>query len=303
MLRGCGLVLAGQSRRLVPADRRLYALRDATATVPSIPLIASSILSKKVAEGTNALVMDVKVGSGAFLPSRADARRLARTLVRLGREEGLEVVALLTSMDQPLGREVGNASELREAIEVLAGGGPDDTRALTVQLGAEMLRLGGIARDRADGARRIEAAIASGEGRERLGRCIELQGGDRRVLDRPDTLLPRARHELVVVAPRSGYVTAIDARAVGNAATLVGAGRQRTEDRVDPAVGITLLQKIGARVVRGEPLAVLQYNERGLAQRALPLLEGAFTVTAAVAVAAAGGVEAAPLVYERITTA
>jgi len=295
VLRSCGLVLAGQSERLVPADRRLYALRDATATVESIPLIASSILSKKVAEGTNALLMDVKVGGGAFLPSIDDARRLARTLVRLGRAEGLEVVALLTAMDQPLGREIGNANELREAIEVLSGGGPSDTRALTVRFGAEMLVLGRAARDLADGTRRIEAAIASGAGLEKFGRCIELQGGDRRVLDRPRDRLPQAHHQHVVVARRAGVVTAIDARALGHASTLLGAGRLRKEDPVDPAVGITLAHKIGARVARGEPLATLHYNDRRRRDSALPLVERAFIVAARTAVP-----PPQPLVRERI---
>ncbi len=295
VLRSCGLVLAGQSERLVPADRRLYALRDATATVESIPLIASSILSKKVAEGTNALLMDVKVGGGAFLPSIDDARRLARTLVRLGRAEGLEVVALLTAMDQPLGREIGNANELREAIEVLSGGGPSDTRALTVRFGAEMLVLGRAARDLADGTRRIEAAIASGAGLEKFGRCIELQGGDRRVLDRPRDRLPQAHHQHVVVARRAGVVTAIDARALGHASTLLGAGRLRKEDPVDPAVGITLAHKIGARVARGEPLATLHYSDRRRRDSALPLVERAFIVAARTAVP-----PPQPLVREKI---
>jgi pyrimidine-nucleoside phosphorylase len=280
VLRTCGLVLAGQSERLVPADRRLYALRDATATVESIPLIASSILSKKVAEGTNALLMDVKVGGGAFLPSIDDARRLARTLVRLGSGEGLEVVALLTSMDQPLGREVGNANELAEAIEILTGAGPDDTRALTVRFGAEMLVLGRAARDLADGSRRIEAAIASGAGLEKLGRCIELQGGDRRVIDRPRERLPTARHAHIVAARRAGVVSAIDARAVGRAAMLLGAGRLRKEDEVDPAVGITLAHKIGARVARGELLATLHYNDRRRFESAVPLIERAIAIRA-----------------------
>ena len=296
VLRRCGMVLAGQSRRLVPADRLLYALRDATATVESIPLIASSILSKKVADGADALVMDVKVGAGAFLPSRAEARRLARVLVTLGRSEGLQVVALLTAMDQPLGREVGNASEVREAIEVLAGGGPPDTRALTVRLGAEMLVLGRVARDIVEGGRRIEAAIASGAGLEILGRCIELQGGDRRVLDRPEALLPRARHGRTLLARRDGVITALDAGAIGRAATWLGAGRQRKEDRVDPAVGITLWRKIGARVRRGDPLATLWYNDRPRLAAAQPLVEAAFIIRTAAGPPA----RSMPLVGERI---
>ena len=280
VLRRCGLVLAGQTERLVPADRVLYALRDATATVESIPLIASSILSKKVAEGADALLMDVKIGAGAFLPSRAAARQLARTLVALGRGEGLRVRALLTAMDQPLGREVGNASELREAIEILTGSGPADTRALTVRFGAEMLVLGRAARDLADGARRIEAAIASGAGWERFGRCIELQGGDRRVLDRPEARLPRARRRLEVLAARAGVVTALDARAIGQAATLLGAGRLRKEDRVDPAVGITLHHKTGARVDRGQPLATVHANDPRREALARALVTRAFQIGA-----------------------
>jgi pyrimidine-nucleoside phosphorylase len=294
VLRRSGLVLAGQSARLVPADRRLYALRDATATVESIPLIASSILSKKVAEGTDALVMDVKVGAGAFMPSRAAARALARTLVDLGRRAGLRVVALLTAMDQPLGREVGNASEVREAIDVLRGGGPADTRALTVRLGAEMLVLGRVARDLGDGARRIEAAIASGAGAERLARCIALQGGDARVLDRPEALLPRARHSLTVRAARAGHVARVDAGAIGRAATVLGAGRLRQEDRVDPAVGITLLRKRGDRVARGEPIATLWYNDARRRDAARAALAGAFTI------APAPPARRAPLVLETI---
>jgi pyrimidine-nucleoside phosphorylase/thymidine phosphorylase len=272
-----GFVIAGQSQRLVPADRRLYALRDATGTVPSIPLIASSILSKKVAGGADALVLDVKIGRGAFLPDRGATRRLAQTLVGLGRRLGLRTIALLTAMDQPLGREVGNANELGEALEILRGGGPPDTRALTVRLGAEMLVLGRVARDLRDGRKRIEAAIASGAGWERLVQGIALQGGDTAVLEHPERL-PRARHQHVVRASRTGYVTRLDARAVGEAATVLGAGRARKEDAIDVAVGITLHAKQGARVARGEGLATLWYTERARLQRALPVLTGAYAL-------------------------
>jgi pyrimidine-nucleoside phosphorylase/thymidine phosphorylase len=250
VLKRCGFVIAGQTERLVPADRALYALRDATATVESVPLIASSIVSKKVAGGADALVMDIKVGRGAFLPGRAEARKLARTIVELGGRLGMKVVALLTAMDQPLGREVGNASEVAEALEVLRGGGPSDTRALTVRLGAEMLVLGGACRGVDEGAHRIEAAIASGAGLERLLRAVALQGGDVRVLEHPERL-GRARHHALVRAPRSGTVTLVDARAIGDAATMLGAGRLRKEDRVDPAVGITLHAREGDAGHRG----------------------------------------------------
>jgi pyrimidine-nucleoside phosphorylase len=273
-----GLVLAGQSARLVPADRRLYALRDATATVESIPLIASSILSKKVAEGADALVMDVKVGSGAFLPRRREARALARALIALGRRLGLEVRALLTAMDQPLGLEIGNACEVREAIEILRGGGPADVRALTVRLGAEMLVLGRAARGRADGARLIERAVADGSGLERLRRCVELQGGDPRVVDDP-ARLPRARRGHVVRAGRAGAVARLDAGALGRAATLLGAGRLRKEDRVDPGVGITLHAKVGARVSRGEALCTVFCDDPARWAAARPLVEAAFRLS------------------------
>jgi pyrimidine-nucleoside phosphorylase len=289
-----GLVLAGQSARLAPADRRLYALRDATATVESIPLIASSILSKKVAEGADALVMDVKVGSGAFLPARASARALARTLVGLGRRLGLEVRALLTAMDEPLGLAIGNACEVREALDVLRGGGPPDLRALTVRLGAEMLRLGRAAASRADGARLIERAIGSGTGLERLRRCVELQGGDPRAVDDPERL-PRARRAHLVRSARAGTVTRVDAGALGRAATLLGAGRLRKEDRVDPGAGITLHVKTGARVSRGDALCTVLCDDPGRWAAARRLVEAAFRV-------AGGGRAPAPqpLVLETI---
>jgi pyrimidine-nucleoside phosphorylase len=274
-----GLVLAGQSPRLVPADRLLYALRDATATVESIPLIASSILSKKVAEGADALVMDVKVGRGAFLPTRAQARALARTLVTLGRHLGLEVRALLTAMDEPLGREIGNANELAEAIAVLRGEGPADVRALTVRLGAEMLLLGRAAKTRAQAAAAIERAIASGEGLERFKLCVRLHGGDARVIDDP-ARLPRARRGHVVHALRAGTVTAVDAGALGRAATLLGAGRLRKEDRVDPGVGLTLHARQGARVDRGDALCTVHYNDEARWRAARAQIQGAFILGA-----------------------
>jgi len=277
VLSKAGFVIAGQTSRIVPADRALYALRDATATIESVPLIASSIIAKKVAGGADALVLDIKVGRGAFLPGRAEARRLARTIVELGGRLGMKVVALLTSMDQPLGREVGNASELAEAVEVLRGGGPADTRALTVRLGAEMLVLGGAARRLDEGQAKIEAAIASGAGLERLLRGVSLQGGDVRVLEHPERLA-RARHHALVRAPRSGVVTQVDARAVGEAATMLGAGRLRKEDRVDPAVGITLHAREGARVTAGESLCTVWYNDGARWQAARRSLVPAFRI-------------------------
>jgi pyrimidine-nucleoside phosphorylase/thymidine phosphorylase len=288
-----GFVIAGQTRRLVPADRALYALRDATATVESIPLIAASILSKKVAGGADALVMDVKVGRGAFLPQRRRARALARTIVALGARLGLRTIALLTAMDQPLGREVGNASEVREAVEVLRGAGPADTRALTLRLGAEMLLLARAARDRRDAIGRLEAAIASGAAFERLARGVALQGGDARLVEHPERL-PRARRQALLRAPRAGFVTAVDARAVGEAATMLGAGRLRKEDRVDPGVGVTLHAKRGTRVARGEALCTVWYNDRARWGAARGLLAAAFHIDGREPLAA-------PLVLERLT--
>jgi pyrimidine-nucleoside phosphorylase len=279
VLARAGFVLAGQSERLVPADRLLYALRDATGTVESIPLIASSILSKKVAEGADALVMDVKVGRGAFLPGLPRARELARTLVGLGGELGLEVRALLTSMDQPLGLEIGNANELAEAIAVLRGDGPGDVRALTLRLGGEMLMLGGVARTMREAVARLEAAIASGEGLERLKLCVRLHGGDLRVIDDPGRL-PRAPRERVVRAPRAGVVAAVDAGVLGRAAARLGAGRLHKEDRVNPGVGLTLAVKEGARVVRGDALCTIRYSDEERLTAALPQIEAAFRVGA-----------------------
>jgi pyrimidine-nucleoside phosphorylase len=274
-----GLVLAGQSARLAPADKILYALRDATATVESIPLIASSILSKKIAEGADALVMDVKVGRGAFLRERQRARVLARTIVELGGRAGLRVVALLTAMDQPLGRAVGNACELAEAVDVLRGGGPPDTRALTVRLGAEMLVLGGRASDRDSGATMIENAIGSGTGLERLRACVGLQGGDVRVIDDVSRLVlaPRSAD---IHATSAGYVTQLDAGLVGRAATVLGAGRLRKEDEVDAGVAVHLDKKVGEQVAAGDRLATVRFADERRWAIARPLLQSAYAIGA-----------------------
>ncbi len=293
VLTRAGFVLAGQSARLAPADRVLYALRDATATVESIPLIASSILSKKIAEGAGALVMDVKVGSGAFLPARSQARALAGALIDLGRRLGLRVRAILSDMDQPLGVAIGNAVEVREAIDVLRGGGPPDVRALTVRLGAEMLVLGGLTRDRRAGARRIEEAIASGAGLDRLRLGVGLQGGEERAIDDPDRHLPRARHTQVVHASRAGVVTHVDAGALGRAATLLGVGRLRKEDRIAPGAAILLHAKAGAAVGRGDALCTIRYDDGGRARAARPLAEAAFRIGSAAP-------RARPLVLETL---
>ena len=272
-----GLVLGGQSKTLVPADRKLYALRDATGTVPSIPLIASSIMSKKLAEGLDALVLDVKVGKGAFMKKQEDAQRLAETLIGIGTAYDLDVVALLTNMDTPLGREVGNANEIAESIAVLAGGGPDDLVEITYALGSEMLQLAGLAQSDEAARQLLRAAIDSGAAMQKFAEVIEAQGGDPGVLDHPG-LLPKAKFQEELPAPRSGYVTECDALNVGVAAMRLGAGRERKEDKIDPAVGITIVAKPGERVDEGQPLARISYNDEGRLAMAMPLLKRAFHI-------------------------
>ncbi len=257
-----GLALAGQTERLVPADRKLYALRDVTATVESIPLIAASIMSKKLAEGIDGLVLDVKVGSGAFMKTRADAEVLARTMIDIGTSMAKTVRAVLTNMDRPLGRAIGNANETWEAIEVLKGAGPSDVVALTVELGAEMLVVGEVASDLDEGRAMMRRAIADGRGLDRLRALVEAQGGDVRALDRRDAM-PVAAHETVIEAPMKGLVTGFDTEAIGRAAMLLGGGRARSTDMIDHAVGIELLVRPGDAVERGRPLAKVDYNDAG----------------------------------------
>jgi pyrimidine-nucleoside phosphorylase/thymidine phosphorylase len=293
LVRDVGACLVGQTARLAPADRRLYALRDVTATVESIPLIAASIMSKKLAEGIDALVLDVKVGPGAFMKTAADARTLARTLAGIGRAAGKRVTALLTDMSQPLGRAVGNALEVGEAVELLRGGGPADLREVTVALGAEMLLLGGGAADGASARRAIEGAIADGRGLAKLEEIVAAQGGDPAGLRDPGRL-PRAPRTYEVPAPAAGFVQAIDCEAIGLAAVALGAGRAKVEDRVDPAVGIVVHRRIGDRVERGEPLCTVHEGDGSEPRaRAGARLAGAFRI---------GEERAAPppLVLERI---
>jgi pyrimidine-nucleoside phosphorylase/thymidine phosphorylase len=262
LVREVGACLVGQTARLAPADRKLYALRDVTATVESIPLIAASIMSKKLAEGIDALVLDVKVGSGAFMKSMEDARALALTLTGIGRDMGKRVSALITRMDEPLGRAVGNALEVEEALALLRGEGPADLREVTVALTAEMLVLGRAEAGRAGARSRVERAIADGSGLAKLEEIVRAQGGDAAAVRDP-ARLPRAPHRRDVAAPAAGFVTAIDTEAVGLASVALGAGRARVEDRVDPAVGLLVLKKPGDRVERGEPIATLLHGDAG----------------------------------------
>lgn len=279
VLSKAGWVIAGQTPKLVPADRVLYALRDATATVESIPLIASSILSKKIAAGADALLMDVKVGLGAFLPSSQQGKRLAQTIVRLGNAAGLKTAAILTNMDEPLGREIGNASEIVESIEVLQGQGPRDTRALTVRLGAEMLVLGGAHKSVKDASVSMANALDSGEAYKLFRQAVALQGGDLRLIDEPKRLA-RAKKSWVLQASQAGTLGLVNAKQVGIAATVLGAGRSRKEDKVDPGVGITLHERGGAKVERGQPLCTVWYNDPRRLQAAQQELSAAFAVGA-----------------------
>ena len=249
-----GCCMIGQTAEIAPADKRMYALRDVTATVECIPLIVASILSKKLAEGIDALVLDVKVGRGAFMKDLPRATRLADALVRVGTAAGKRVVALLTAMESPLGAAVGNAVETREAFALLTGGAPADLLECTLGLGAEMLLLAGAADSEGDARARLASAIASGAAAAKAEKMIEAQGGDPRVVvDRSRLLV--ASQELVVAAPREGFVTRVDALAIGLAGVALGAGRTRADQAVDHTVGILIEAKPGAAVSRGQPLA------------------------------------------------
>jgi pyrimidine-nucleoside phosphorylase len=274
-----GLVLAGQSETLAPADRLIYALRDATGTVPSIPLIASSIMSKKLAEGGDALVLDVKVGRGAFMKTLEDARYLAETMVAIGTAHQTVSVAVFTAMDQPLGREVGNACEIMESIDVLEGGGPQDLREVTYRLGGEMLMAAGLATDLDSAAASMDEAITSGRALERFAGVIEAQGGDPGVIE-DRSLLPTARHRSQIKADRSGFVTKCDALDIGVAGVRLGGGRGRKEDAIDPGVGISVLKKLGEAVEAGDTLAEVRYNDGSRWTNAQGMLEGAWGIGA-----------------------
>ena len=260
---GCALI--GQTREIAPADRKLYALRDATATVESIPLIAASIMSKKLAEGLTGLVLDVKRGSGAFLPDVERGLTLAKTMVELGVDHGVPVVALLTAMDRPLGRACGNALEVEESIMALRGEGPADLMTVTYALGAEMLLMGGAAADRDEARRRMEVAISSGTAAARFQQIIEAQGGDPRVVEDP-SLLPQAAACELFVADRDGVIAQVEPRAVGRGITALGGGRTRVDDQIDPAVGFVITARPGDVVRAGDPLAtVFARDDAGIA--------------------------------------
>jgi pyrimidine-nucleoside phosphorylase len=277
VLDACGCAMIGQTAEIAPADRKLYALRDVTGTVESPYLICASIMSKKLAEGIDALVLDVKTGSGAFMKSEKDAAFLAELMVETGERMGKEMVALITDMDQPLGYTVGNALEVIEVVEILRGEGPEDLRQLCIELAGWMLHLGGVADTVADGKKQSEKLIASGKALDRFLQMVELQGGDARAIDDPKRL-PQAQHTMTVSSPKNGYLASLQCEQVGTACVILGGGRERKEDSVDPAVGIVLHKKVGDPVSAGEALATIYYNAEARAARARQLLEESYQI-------------------------
>jgi pyrimidine-nucleoside phosphorylase len=255
-----GTCLIGQTARVAPADKRLYALRDVTGTIESIPLIASSIMSKKLAEGIDGLVLDCKVGTGAFMKDAERARQLCTAIRAIGHAADKRVTCVLTDMDAPIGTAIGNALEIAESIDVMRGGGPADTRELTIVLGGEMLVLARVAANSEDGQRRIAAALDDGSALEVFRKVVAAQGGNPDVCDRPDEILPRAIRRAPVLAPKAGAVTAIAADGVGMAALVLGAGRATKEDVIAPAAGVMMLVRTGDSVEAGQPLAELHHD-------------------------------------------
>ena len=272
-----GCAMLGQTPEIAPADKRLYALRDVTGTVESIPLIAASIMSKKLAEGLNGLVLDVKTGSGAFLPDPGRALELAQTMIGLGRARGCPTVALLTAMDRPLGRACGNALEVEEALAGLRGEGPEDLMEVTYALGVEMLVLVGAAKNAADARSRLEQTITSGAALEKFARVIEAQGGNPAVVEDP-SVLPQAAEVEVYRAPREGVIAAIEPRRIGRAVAELGGGRRTIEDQIDPSVGFVIPARPGQRVKTGEPLASVFARDRAGVESGLAALREAIVI-------------------------
>jgi pyrimidine-nucleoside phosphorylase len=278
-LKKAGAVIMGQTEDLAPADRRIYALRDVTSTIESIPLITASILSKKLAEGIDGLVLDVKTGSGAFMTTIADATALARSIVSVCRKMKTGIVAIITDMDQPLGRTIGNALEIRECVDFLNGNASEDLEIVSLALAAYMIYLGGAAKTLQRAYKMAYEAVSTGSALERFRAMIRLQGGDERVLD-STRLLARADNVQEFRARSDGFVTRCDARLLGLASNALGAGRNRLEDTVDLAVGLHLHKKLGDRVRRGDVLCEIHWNQKNRFRDALPLVEEGFGVTA-----------------------
>ena len=272
---GCALI--GQTSEIAPADRKLYALRDVTGTVESIPLICASIMSKKIAEGIGGLVLDVKTGSGAFMKTPEASRQLAESLVAIGEASGVRTEAVITRMDSPLGREVGNACEVIESIETLKGSGPQELEQLSVLLAARMLVVAGVTSTESDAEARVRKAIASGAGVEKLRDIIEHQGGNPRVVD-DYALLPSAPDRTTVAAPRAGFVASIEAERVGRAAVALGAGRGKLDDVIDHGVGITVLHPPGSEVRQGDAVLEVRHRRGKGLEAALALLKEAVQI-------------------------
>jgi pyrimidine-nucleoside phosphorylase len=277
VLETCGCALIGQTAEIAPADKKIYALRDVTGTVESPGLICASIMSKKLAEGIDALVLDVKTGSGAFMKKIEDAANLAELLVETGQRMGKKVVALITDMNQPLGRKAGNAMEVAESIEVLNGKGPTDLRELCLELAAWMFLLGGRVKTVEEGKRLSSELIASGLAREKFREIVGLQGGDVGVVDDPKRLA-HARQTLDVTSPADGFIAATQCEQLGSACVVLGGGREKKEDAIDPAVGLLFHKRIGDAVVRGEPLCTLHYNADARLGEAQQLVKTAYRI-------------------------
>jgi pyrimidine-nucleoside phosphorylase len=277
VLEACGCALIGQTAEIAPADKKIYALRDVTGTVESPALICASIMSKKLAEGIDALVLDVKTGSGAFMKNIDDAANLAELLVETGKRMGKNVVALLTDMNQPLGRKAGNAMEVAESIEVLSGAGPADLRELCLELAAWMFFLGERVKTVEEGKKLSADLIASGHAREKFREIVGLQGGDVGVIDDPRRLA-HARQTLDVTSPTDGFIAATQCEQLGVACVVLGGGREKKEDTIDPAVGLEFHKRIGDAVMRGEPLCTLYYNSDGRLAEARHLVETAYRI-------------------------
>ncbi len=273
---GCAMI--GQTDEIAPADRKLYALRDVTATVESIPLICASIMSKKLAEGLDGLVLDVKTGAGAFMPTFEQASDLAQSLVDIGSGLGTQTVALITDMNQPLGKAVGNALEVQEAIETLKGSGPQDLSLLSEKLSSRMLSLSADSAEPGRARTRVAEALSSGRALEKFARMVEAQGGNPRVIDNT-SLLPQAAWQQVIESPSEGFVTGVNAKTVGRASMALGAGREIVDSRIDPSVGILLNKKIGDRVEKGEPLCTVFYNQPARFESVRQPLLAAFAIS------------------------
>jgi pyrimidine-nucleoside phosphorylase len=278
VLEVCGCAMIGQTAEIAPADRKLYALRDVTGTVESPYLICASIMSKKLAEGIDALVLDVKTGSGAFMKSEKDAVFLAELMVETGERMGKKVIALITDMDQPLGKMIGNSLEVVEVIDVLKGGGPQDLRDLCLELGGWMLQLGGAAKSVEEGKRQSAQLISSGKALEKFRQMVELQGGDAAVVDDVNRL-PQSKDTIEVKSASGGYVAAMQCEQIGTACVILGGGRERKEDLVDPAVGIILRKKVGDKVAAGEVLATIHYNAADRAERARQMISASCEIS------------------------